>query len=107
MTSCLLFMEPIGSYFAVTRTALVREAAMCLFFRLARRTDAGGSIRSERRTFIPLSIGVRALNIPRSFGLSGEFHSITGASGERGMSVEGSLHTHEEVAVVGWLLDVE
>ncbi len=97
-----------SSHFAVTRTALVREAVMCRFFRLAGLTDASGLTRSERRTFIPLSIGIQALSVPLSLGTSGDLHSITGDSGEKGISVlvERVLHTHVW-GCGGWLLDVE
>ncbi len=68
---------------------------MCQFFKfsLAGLTDAGGSTRSERSTFKPLSIGVRALNL-QSLGTRGDLHSITGETSERGISVEVGLHTH-------------
>ena len=52
---------------------------MCRFLRLAGLTDAGGSTRSERRTFKPLSISVQAW-VPRSLGTSGDLRSITDES---------------------------
>ncbi len=52
-----LFLAPIGSYYALLRIAMVLEAVMCRFFRLAGLTGAG------RRTFRPLSIEVRTLVI--------------------------------------------
>ena len=63
---------------------------MCRFFRLSGLIGAGGSTRSERLTFEPLSIVVRTL-VPRSLGTSGDLHSITGETSDIGNSVEGAI----------------
>jgi hypothetical protein len=90
-------MAPIESYFAKPRTALAREAAMCLFFRLTRLSDSGAGasgIVIERRTFIPLSTGVHTLYGLLSLGVSYVSQLTTGASCEKGRSGEGGIHTH-------------
>ena len=66
---------------------------MCRFFSLAGLTGAGGSTRSERRTFEPLSIVVQTF-VPRSLGTGRDLHSITGETSAIEISVEGGLHTH-------------
>ncbi len=67
---------------------IFREIANCLgtssgnvsLLPLAWLSDGGADSTIERRTFIPLLTGVRALYVPRSLGVSGVSHFINGAS---------------------------
>ncbi len=93
-SSCCLSLSLIGSYFALVQTAIVLDAAMCWFFRLAELTESGGAITkgiSERCTFEPIVIRILW---PQSLGTGGDLNSIADETSYIGILGEGGLHTH-------------